>query len=74
MSGEYLKNITLGEHTIIISYSDDRIATTSFLVSSNNGYNPGTGSFLNYKIIVALIMMYIVVIIIKNSFNKLHKI
>ena len=73
LSSELLDNITTGKHTLIVSYSDDRIASVDFVVSEKN-INPKTGSFLSIKFISTLLVLFLVIIVFKNKFRKLHKI
>ena len=51
LTSEYLNSISKGKHTLVISYSDDRVASVDFMVSEPN-FNPQTGSFLSIKFIV----------------------
>ena len=73
LTTEYLDSISTGKHTLIINYSDDRVASVDFMVNEVN-INPQTGSFLNIKFIMTLCVLFIVIIVFNNKFRKLHKI
>ena len=73
LNNEYLNTISIGRHTLTINYTDNKVASTSFLVSEENE-NPDTGSIKNYGILFTLIIIFMLVIVTKNKFSKLHKI
>lgn len=73
LTNEYLNNLTVGEHSLVISYSNGKTVTTTFVVNAKPDV-PNTGAFLSIGFIISLFVLFIGVNLYKNRFNKLHKI
>lgn len=71
LSSKYLNTISSGEHTLTIFYSNDLVASTSFVISEKIE-NPNTGNI--YFEFFLIIPVLIAAIYVLNRLKRLHRI